>query len=938
MLSLTLRRVSLAVLLSMLAVSASIVTVNQRVIAQPSAPTTARAYPGAAPCDTTLQACLDGSSSGDVINIAAGVYITGVTLNKAVSLIGAGAGSTIIQALPGQRVLTVTAAMNGATQIAGLTIQGGNAGAANGGGIFLSAGAQPLIQNVTVLANFGQSGGGIYASSPITLINVTVNNNSATNGSGGGLYAAGSVIAQNSVIQNNTVITNGYGGGILTTANFTGTNVSFVGNVVNNGYDGGGLYASGAVKLIGGQFVNNQTTRSKGYGGGGGVIAFGLADISGTLFSGNTSSDWGGGAYLAYFANAVPSVLTNVQFIGNTANSGGGGGLFMGFDSTLNGVEFMSNTASYRGGGLYAGYAGSYTETITGGQFVSNTASGGGGLYSDGSFTLDGSQFYSNTSRSGNGGGAWTPANANVSNATFAYNTVITAGNSGGLDTGSNVAITDSIFIGNRTLTGNGGGSGAGGNVTLRNVQYTGNSASGVGGGILSFSNVQATGSHFENNRGVNNWGGGIFANSSAWLTDTDFTSNTSAFAGGALASYGSITLTGGVFERNLATNGGWGGAIYMNGPLLTISGTQFLSNTALATGGGTVGNATFLTNTIYTNNSAGSWGGGAETFGPTQVFNSLFQNNHTQANGGGISTGSSIAVIDSRFIDNTARGDGSFGAGAIGATYIITATDSEFTGNTANISPGGALMAGGGLALNRTTFTGNTATNADGGAAYSLGPAHIAHSTFRDNGSGGDGGALFISNTLTLSGSLLINNVGHEGGGLYLASGGGHIVNSLFARNIALDNAGMAMHLLPTSTLDIWFTTIAAPALTSGDAIRVDSGNVSIKDTIVTNHAIGLNRLGGNVFDDYNLFFGNSLDKFGSITGGAHDVSGDPKFVNAAGDDYHLGLSSAAIDAGTDVGVYTDFDGQTRPQGAGFDIGFDEAFAAHIYLPSILR
>jgi hypothetical protein len=57
---------------------------------------------------------------------------------------------------------------------------------------------------------------------------------------------------------------------------------------------------------------------------------------------------------------------------------------------------------------------------------LSNTASGGG-LYSDSSFTLNGTQFLSNTSRSGNGGGAWTPNSANVLDAYFAYNTVITA-------------------------------------------------------------------------------------------------------------------------------------------------------------------------------------------------------------------------------------------------------------------------------------------------------------------------------------------------------------------------------------------------------------------------------------------------------------------------------------------------------------------------------
>ena len=281
---------------------------------------------------------------------------------------------------------------------------------------------------------------------------------------------------------------------------------------------------------------------------------------------------------------------------------------------------------------------------------------------------------------------------------------------------------------------------------------------------------------------------------------------------------------------------------------MLTISGTQFLSNTATATGGGTVGNTTFLTNTTYLNNSADSWGGGAEAFGPIQVFNSLFQNNRTQANGGGISTSSSMVVSRSRFIDNTAQGDGTYGGGAIAATLFIAATDSEFTGNTANTSPGGALVSGGGLNLTGSTFTGNSAANADGGAAYTVGPAAIVRSTFQDNGSGGDGGALFISNTLTLSGSLVINNVAHEGGGLYLATGSGQIVNTLFARNTSLDNAGMAMHLLPTGTLQILYTTVAAPALINGDAVRVDSGNVTLKDTIVTNHAIGLNRLGGNV------------------------------------------------------------------------------------------
>ena len=81
----------------------------------------------------------------------------------------------------------------------------------------------------------------------------------------------------------------------------------------------------------------------------------------------------------------------------------------------------------------------------------------------------------------------------------------------------------------------------------------------------------------------------------------------------------------------------------------------------------------------------------------------------------------------------------------------------------------------------------------------------------------------------------------------------------------------------------------------------------------------------GGTVIQDYNLFNGNSVNNIGSVLGGSHNVVGDPKFVDAAHDDYHLKADSAAIDAGTDLGIAIDVDGDPRPTGAGFDIGFDE-------------
>jgi hypothetical protein len=50
-----------------------------------------------------------------------------------------------------------------------------------------------------------------------------------------------------------------------------------------------------------------------------------------------------------------------------------------------------------------------------------------------------------------------------------------------------------------------------------------------------------------------------------------------------------------------------------------------------------------------------------------------------------------------------------------------------------------------------------------------------------------------------------------------------------------------------------------------------------------------------------------------------------DPLFSDSAASDFHLAAGSPAIDAGIDVGVYTDLDGAARPQGAGYDIGPNE-------------
>jgi len=73
-------------------------------------------------CDhATIQAAVDAASSGDVISVSAGTYVESVNVNKALSLIGAGASSTTIQGPIGGDSATVRVAASNVT-IAGFTI------------------------------------------------------------------------------------------------------------------------------------------------------------------------------------------------------------------------------------------------------------------------------------------------------------------------------------------------------------------------------------------------------------------------------------------------------------------------------------------------------------------------------------------------------------------------------------------------------------------------------------------------------------------------------------------------------------------------------------------------------------------------------------------------------------------------------------------------
>ena len=298
------------------------------------------------------------------------------------------------------------------------------------------------------------------------------------------------------------------------------------------------------------------------------------------------------------------------------------------------------------------------------------------------------------------------------------------------------------------------------------------------------------------------------------------------------------------------------------------------------------------------------------------------FLRNTSKYAGGGLAVQIGAGqVTGGRFESNTTS-SGGWGGAIYAGGPTLTIQGTQFYTNTSQVY-GGAVTA------NNTSITGAVfsanSTDGAGGALALLGPSQVETSQFIRNQSTGNGGAVYANNQLTIDRALIIANQGGSGGGVYLDGGSGTIVNTLLARNHALSSDGEALALNPSGTLSIEHTTVASPTLASGSAIFVSGGTVDLLNSIVDSHTIGVLQTGGSVTADYNLFYGDVLNTQGGGITNNHPVTGNPSFFAPTVDDYHLGAGSAAVNAGPNIGVTTDIDGDARPQGSGYDLGYDE-------------
>lgn len=499
----------------------------------------------------------------------------------------------------------------------------------------------------------------------------------------------------------------------------------------SDGY-GGAIFNAGDLKILGKEnlFTDNHQTavaaESKYYKLGGGALynrgaegtaelVVGLADGSSVNKFISNSALQNGGAIETRTddpdSHSVLDVIGKTTFSENTA--GVNGGAIMNWvdisqenaTSVINiigEVNFDNNTAGENGGAIFNGG----TLDLTGAEstFVGNSAGNdGGAIYNEGTLDIEDAEFVVNSAKR-YGGGIANYSKLVLNNVDFEKNNAYVGG-AMFLATGSDTTISNSVFDNNTADYGGAVYTATGiKNVNVSDSKFTNNSAKGTGAFGL-FNKGTLTNVLFENNKSTDatSSAGALFLGSlaQAQLDSVQFVKNTSASAGGAIAT-------------RVAQNED--GTKNRNDGMLDIIDSTFVKNTAATDGGA-------IYNTFYNS---------VEVEGGAYVAKSSFVGNKA-TNGGAI------------YNDGTEDYNGKHA--------VLNLSDLTFADNIAS-DKGGAIFNGADAVINMSgtnAFTNNTA-NKGANDIYNAGTLNIT---------GGEttiGGGILGNGTLTLAEGAVLN------------------------------------------------------------------------------------------------------------------------------------------------------------------------------------
>lgn len=344
-------------------------------------------------------------------------------------------------------------------------------------------------------------------------------------------------------------------------------------------------------------------------------------------------------------------------------------------------------------------------------------------------------------------------------------------------------------------------------------------------------------------------------------------------------------------YSQRIISNTGLDNTAELDGFVITASDLNAPSTDLNRNGGGmrNLNSSPTIRNCFFTNNygTFGNIGGGlySDVNSHPVLMNCTFDSNGCP-DGAAIYSGP-ITLTNCIFANNVGQGSAILRSG--GNALITNCT---FTNNSGNSGPngasnGGAAAIGSGSTITNCLFTTNYVVGS--GGALSVGNSTVINCTFRGNraSSGGagiqnsSGGAVSCSGTTFVNCSFSGNQANARSqsrGGAVSAGSGTSFINCSFTRNSCNQSGGAV----------------------SG------SGVTFINSIIWGNAPNGVDPTAINA-----MTYTDTQDS----TSGIGNLSLDPLFVDAPGDNLRLKACSPAIDKGSDEGntVATDLDGKLR-------------------------